>query len=130
MELAERMPRDIGHLRGIDGMPPRVIERYGRAVLNAVREGLNIPEADLPKFPRPLRRVKDPSFDDRVKILKKWRQGEAAKYALEPGVLINNAALEAVALAKPQSMVALDEVVILKNWQKEELGGSLLEFLA
>jgi len=130
MELSERMPRDIGHLRGIEGMPPRLIERYGRAVLNAVRDGLNIPEADLPKFPRPLRRAKDPSFDDRVKLLKKWRQGEAAKYALEPGVLINNAALEAVALAKPQSTADLDEVVILKNWQKEELGGSLLEFLA
>lgn len=31
MELAERKPREIGHLRGIDGMPSRVIERYGRA---------------------------------------------------------------------------------------------------
>lgn len=129
MELAQRMPRDMGHLRGVDGLPPRLIERYGRALLNAVRSGLNTPEAELPKIPRQARRAKDPGFEDRVKILKKWRQEEAAKYTLEPGVLINNAALEVLALAKPKSRADLDEIDGLKNWQKEELGESLLEAL-
>ena len=130
MELAQRMPTDMGHLRGIEGFSPRLMERYGRTVLNAVRDGLNIPEAELPKFPRQPRRAKDPGLEDRVKMLKKWRQEQAAKYALEPGVLINNTALEVLALAKPQSMNDLDEVVGLKNWQKEALGESLLRALA
>lgn len=129
MELTQRMPTDMVHLRGIDGLSPRLIERYGRALLHAVREGLNIPEAELPRFPRQPRRAKDPGLDDRVKVLKQWRQHEASRYALEPGVLINNATLEAVALAKPQSMTDLDAVVGLKNWQKAELGKGLLQAL-
>jgi len=129
IELVHRTPREMGHLRGIEGLSPRLMERYGRALLNAIREGVKIPEEELPKFPRQPRRAKDPSLEERVKTLKKWRQAEAAKYDLEPGVLINNAALEVLALAKPQSLAELKEVAGLKNWQKEELGESLLEAL-
>lgn len=127
MELVHRTPREMGHLRGIEGLSPRLMERYGRALLNAIREGVTLPEAELPTFPRQPRRAKDPGLEEMVKTLKKWRQTEAARYALEPGVLINNAALESLALAKPQSLVELNDVVGLKNWQKEELGESLLE---
>ncbi len=129
MELAQRMPRENGNLRGIEGLSPRLIERYGRALLAAVREGVKIPEAELPTFPRLPRRAKDPRLEEKVKLLKKWRQKEAAKYALEPGVLINNAALEVLVQANPQSVADLDDVAGLKNWQKNELGKGLLEAL-
>jgi ribonuclease D len=130
MEIAQRMPKFPGDLRGIQGLTPRLAERYGRTLLSAVREGLNTPEAELPQFPRQPRRAKDPDFEGQVKALKKWRQQAAAEYALEPGVLINNAALEALASAKPQSATDLNEVVGLKNWQKEVLGEGLLGVLA
>ena len=65
-----------------------------------------------------------------VKRLKQWRQQQAAKYALDPGVLINNAGLEALAELNPGSEVALDDVAGLKNWQKRELGEGLLGVLA
>jgi ribonuclease D len=105
-------------------------DRYGRALLAAVREGLEIPEAELPQFPRQPRRAKDPGLEGKVKALKQWRQQAAAEYSLEPGVLINNAALETLALAKPQSVADLNEIVGLKNWQKEVLGEGLLSALA
>ena len=130
LDLAQRMPTDMGHLRGIDGLSPRLIERYGRTLLDAVRDGLTLPEAELPQLPRQPRRAKDPGLDDRVKALKNWRKKEAASYALEPGVLINNTALEALALAMPRSVADLDDVVGLKNWQKQVLGESLLDALA
>jgi ribonuclease D len=131
LALAQRLPRDKANLRGIEGLSPRLIERYGRAVMTAVRQGLAIPEAELPKFPRqPRRGAKDPTMEERVKTLKKWRQGEAAQLALDPGVLINNASLEALAVANPTSTQDLDEVAGLKNWQKKELGESLLAILA
>ena len=130
MEIAQRMPKFPGDLRGVQGLTPRLAERYGRTLLNAVREGLNTPEDELPQFPRQPRRTKDPDFEGQVKALKKWRQQAASEYALEPGVLINNAALEALASAKPQSATDLNEVVGLKNWQKEVLGEGLLSALA
>jgi ribonuclease D len=124
--LTQRMPRDKGNLHDIEGLSPRLIERYGRALLAAVRAGMETPEAELPKFPRQPRRAKDPGLEERVKKLKVWRQEAAAEYALEPGVLINNAGLEALASVEPRSVDALDEVVGLKNWQKKELGKGLL----
>ncbi len=124
--MAQRMPRDKANLRDIEGLSPRLIERYGRVLLAAVRAGMEIPEAELPKFPRQPRRAKDPGLEERVKKLKVWRQEAAAKYALEPGVLINNAGLEALASVDPRSVDVLDEVVGLKNWQKKELGKGLL----
>ena len=129
MEMAQRMPKFPGDLRGIQGLTPRLTDRYGRALLSAVREGLKMPEAELPQFPRQPRRAKDPGLEDKVKALKRWRQQAAAEYALEPGVLINNAALETLALAKPQSIADLNEVDGLKNWQKEVLGEGLLGVL-
>jgi ribonuclease D len=130
MEIAQRMPKFAGDLRGVHGLTPRLTDRYGRALLSAVREGLEIPEAELPQFPRQPRRAKDPGLEGKVKALKQWRQQAAAEYALEPGVLINNATLETLALAKPQSVADLNEVVGLKNWQKEVLGEGLLSALA
>lgn len=129
MEMAQRMPKFVGDLRGIQGLTPRLTDRYGRALLTAVRDGLETPEAELPQFPRQPRRAKDPGLEDKVKALKQWRQKTAAEYALEPGVLINNAALEALALVNPQSGADLDEVVGLKTWQKEALGEGLLSVL-
>lgn len=131
LALTQRMPRDKANLQGIEGLSSRLIERYGRALMTAVRDGLATPEAELPQFPRlPRRGLKDPNIEERVKSLKKWRQDQAARLALDPGVLINNAALEALAAANPQSSEALDDVAGLKNWQKKELGESLLATLA
>jgi ribonuclease D len=130
MELARRIPTDKDALNGIEGLPSRMVDRYGSVLLAAVATGLAIPEADLPKFPRLPRRDKDARFEERVKALKQWRQQVASEYALEPGVLINNAALEALAQFQPQSAADLDAVVGLKNWQKKELGAGLLNVLS
>ncbi len=99
---------------------------YGKDLLAEIARSRKIPDEELPVFPRQPRKPKDPEREDRLKVLKKWREQEAGQYALDPGVLINNTALEAVAQAKPATAAELDQVTALKNWQKEELGESLL----
>jgi len=130
LELAQRMPQEKNGLRGIEGLPPRLVERFGKSLLAAVVRGRAIPEEELPLFPRQSRKLRDPAREDRFKLLKKWREKEAAKYALDPGVLINNFALDALALANPQSATELDRFAGLKAWQKAELGDGLLGALA
>jgi len=130
LELAQRKSQDKEALLGIEGLPPRLTERYGSALLTAVGEGLALPEEELPQFPRSPRKVKDPGLDERIKRLKQWRQQAASDYALDPGVLINNTALEAMAQVNPRSWAELERVAGLKSWQKEELGAGLLGALA
>jgi ribonuclease D len=130
LELARRKPQDKEALRGIEGLPPRLTDRYASALLAAVDEGLSLSEDKLPNLPRSPRKVKDPGLEERIKALKQWRQQAAADYALDPGVLINNAALEATAQINPRSLADLEGVTGLKNWQKQELGTGLLSALA
>ena len=130
LELAQRKPQGPEDMQGIEGLSARLLERYGASLLAAVQKGLDTPEAELPKFPRLPRRVKDPRFEDRVKALKKWRQEAALAYAIEPGVLINNAAIEALAELQPRTLDDLNQVAGLKNWQKEEFGARLLSALS
>jgi ribonuclease D len=124
------MPEVKDALQGIEGLPPRLVDRYGSALLDAVARGRAIPEQELPHFPRAPRQPRDPAREDRFKLLKKWREQEAASYALAPGVLINNAVLDALAAAHPRSAAELERVVGLKRWQKAELGAGLLAVLA
>ena len=130
LELVRRMPQETNDLVGIEGLPPRLIERFGKALLIAVARGRSLSEGELPLFPRLPRKERDPAREDRFKLLKKWREQEALTYALDPGVLINNFALDALALANPQSRAELDKVSGLKRWQKAELGAGLLGALA
>lgn len=130
LELARRMPQDMHGLRGIEGLPPQLVDRFGKALLAAVARGRKIPEGELPIYPRQPRKERDPAREDRFKLLKKWREKAAVRYALDPGVLINNYALDALALANPRSVSELNKVAGLKGWQKTELGAGLLGALA
>lgn len=130
LELARRMPQQKDGLHGIEGLPPRLIERFGKALLAAVDRGRATPEQELPHFPRTPRKPRDPAREDRFKLLRQWREQEAVSYALSPGVLINNATLDALAAAHPRSEAELERVAGLKKWQKAELGAGLLAVLA
>lgn len=129
LDLAQLAPRAAQGLRGIEGLSSRQIERYGQALLQAVREGLDVPEQELPKFERQPRRVKDPAAEARLKTLKGWRQKKADALSLDPGVLINNALLEALARTNPHSIAGFAEVDGLKQWQRKEFGQELLDAL-
>lgn len=130
LELARRMPQEKAALAGIEGLPPRLVEKFGTPLLAAIARGRQLPETALPLLPRQSRKPRDPAREDRFKALKTWREEIAAAYALAPGVLINNFTLEAVALANPQSIADLDHIDGLKKWQKSELGSGLVGALA
>lgn len=130
LTLAGRRPEEPAALTGIEGLPPRLIERYGRELLDAVAAGLAVPEQDLPRFPRGERVLRDPEVDARLARLKDWRKAKAAELELDPGVLINNTLLEELARRRPREAAALAAVPGLKRWQQRELGAALLRTLA
>lgn len=128
--LASRQPQESSGLVGIDGLPPRLVERYGRELLSAVASGLAVPAEQLPRYPRSERPVRDPEVEARTSRLKEWRKAKAAELEIDPGVIINNALLEELARRQPRTPAALAEVPGLKRWQQRELGAGLLQALA
>lgn len=94
-----------------------------RRLTDALRRGV----ASEP-IPWPRRGGQNPwSSDsrDRLSGLKRWRQGEAERLGLEPGILWPMAHLEAMALSPDTEPRALDVDGAVRAWQWRELGPGL-----
>jgi len=130
LQLARTMPHSLQGLVGIEGISPRVVDRYGKSLLAAVEVGKAVPEGELPSFPRTERRVRDEKVDQRLAHLKAWRAEKAAELQMAPGIVINNALLEEIAWREPHNEEALRQIPGLKNWQGEVLAEGLLQTLA
>ena len=129
LEMARLKPTGQKVLQQVEGLSPRLIERYGEKLLLQVSLGLELPDADLPSYPRSERRAKDPAVDKRIDKLKALRNKVAAELRLDAGVLINNATLDQLARQQPKTESDLAEVGLLKNWQRQVLGERILRSL-
>ncbi|MFL5464465.1 MAG: ribonuclease D [Gemmatimonadaceae bacterium] len=128
-ELARRMPRSVSELSAIKGMPKGMIERAGSDIVEAIRRGMEAPEAELPKFPRGQRWNKDRDFDDRVNRLKTVRDAAATRLELDPGVLCSRERLENIARSGAKTVEELANVPDLRRWQIEEMGEGFIRAL-
>jgi ribonuclease D len=129
-ELARRVPKSVGELSAIKGMPKGMIERGGADIVAAVRRGSEVPEAELPKFPRGQRWNKDRDFDERVARLKAVRDAAATRLDLDPGVLCSRERLENIARSGAKSVEELKAVPDLRGWQIEEMGAGFIAALS
>jgi ribonuclease D len=128
-ELARRVPKSVSELSAIKGMPKGMIERGGADIVAAVRRGSEVPEAELPKFPRGQRWNKDRDFDERVARLKAVRDSAATRLDLDPGVLCSRERLENIARSGAKSVEDLAGVPDLRRWQIEEMGAGFIAAL-
>ena len=127
LELSRTAPKTREELLAVKGMPRGMAERYSADILDAIRRGLAVPDAELPRFPRAPRWDRDPDFDDRVSRLRAARDAAAQRLDLDPGVLCARDRLEAIARRAPRSLDELAEVKELRRWQVAELGPALVK---
>jgi ribonuclease D len=128
-ELARRTPKSVSELSAIKGMPKGMIERAGADIVAAVRRGVEVPEAELPKFPRGQRWNKDRDFDERVARLKAIRDETATRLELDPGVLCSRERLENIARSGAKTIEDLASVPDLRRWQIQEMGAGFIAAL-
>jgi ribonuclease D len=128
--IATNSPQTLRALADVEGMFPRLIDRIGKQLLDCVEQAMAVPEEELPVYPRGERRQRDPEADGRFEQLKKWRQGKAAALQLDPGVLINNSLLEAIARNHPRRVEEFASIDGLRHWQRAELGEEMLQLLS
>jgi ribonuclease D len=129
-EIARRAPMNTSELGTIKGMPKGMIERAGADIVAAIRHGMEVPEAELPKFPKGQRWNKDRDFDDKVNRLKAVRDAAATRLELDPGVLCSRERLENVARSGARTVGDLAAVPDLRRWQIEEMGEGFVKALA
>jgi ribonuclease D len=122
LEVARLTDATRETLGAIKGMPRSLLERRGGELIDAVRRGLAIPEAELPRFPRAPRYERDPDFDENVSRLRVARDAAAARLDLDPGVLCSRDRLETIARMQPKTIDRLSEIRELRRWQIAQLG--------
>jgi ribonuclease D len=129
LEAARRAPKATSELLDIKGVPRVLVDRRGREILDAIKRGDAVRDAELPRFPRGQRWERDTVFDENVTRLKRVRDEAAKRLSMEPGFLCSRDRLEAVARRRPSTLAELAEVKDLRRWQISVLGGDFLRAL-
>jgi ribonuclease D len=115
LRIAETRPETAARLRGIRGVTPYILRRFGDDVLAAVKSGLEDP-ATVPDRPPP--RTDTESADRRMSFaaqkrhgrLKEWRAAKSGKVGRTPLAVLPNYAMFEVAKDPPKDLAALATV--------------------
>ncbi|HJQ20800.1 MAG TPA: HRDC domain-containing protein [Gemmatimonadaceae bacterium] len=130
LDIARSQPATRDDLGRIKGLSRGIMERRAQEILDAVRRGVAVPEAQLPKFPKSPRWDRDPQFDAKVNALKVVRDAFAERLEMDPGVLASRDRLEAVARKNPRSVDELSSVDELRRWQIDLMGRDFVQALS
>lgn len=129
LEIARQQPTTKAALGAIKGVPRGVLEHHAVDIIEGVERALAVPEADLPRFPRPARWERDPDFDANVTRIKAVRDAVAERLKIDPGVLCSRDRMEAVARRKPATVEEVAEIPELRRWQASVLGPDFVKAL-
>jgi ribonuclease D len=129
LELAETKPTNMKLLEKTKALSPKQVGMYGKLILDAINAALIIPKKDLPVYPRRKAPRVPASAAERVKSLRKWRDGQAEKLAMDPSLILTRSLISTLAVQKPLKLSDLSRIKELKKWQIREFGKEILEVL-
>jgi ribonuclease D len=128
LAIASLTPATPAELGAIPGCTPRVVGRWGEPILTAVAQALALPGSDLPVLPRSPRPPFVPQVvRRRIEALREWRARVAPVVDLDPGVLLPNRLIRAIAEAGSKDLDALARVEGVRQWRVQVFGQELVE---
>lgn len=126
IELSKAQPRTLEELRRAQILTPYLMRRFGRGVIDAVREGL---EAPIPQRPRDGDRPDD-TILERFEALRVWRKTAGAARGIDPDVVLSNAALWTLARQSPRTLDALMALDVMSEYKAGLYGLAILGILS
>ncbi|MEM7166090.1 MAG: ribonuclease D [Planctomycetota bacterium] len=127
VEVARAAPtteHEIGQQRGLH---PQVIKRNSKAIAEAVRVGLAVPDTECPSLPRNKRLDGDEQL--LVTFLDACLKAFCRNENLDPSVVTSSAELQNVAAAFLGSRLQPDQHALLTGWRGDLIGRHLIAFL-
>jgi ribonuclease D len=106
------------------GLTSRQVQRFGRELLDAIRQGREAPLVQMPARVRP-----DPAFLNRLNALGNWRKKTARTMGVESDVVLPRRFLEGLAERPPRSLDELAVVMQVSPWRFEHFGAEILAVL-
>lgn len=130
LSIAMALPQTLEELHSLHELSPKQIARFGKAVVDIVRQQSQKSEKELLRFPKNGSSINDPNFSVRLALLKKMRALTAEELGMDPGQICNNALLGRIAAQSSLSMRTLADMQEMKGWQLSVLGRRILDTLS
>ena len=129
IELAENKPTNAKQLQKCGALSPKQMDMYGRQLIADINRAIKIPKKDLPVYPRRKAPRVPASAAERVKSLRKWRDRQADRLAMEPSLILTKSLISALAVQRPSKKSELSRIKDIKKWQIREFGSDILKAL-
>jgi len=129
LDLAQSKPTNKKQLDKSGALSPKQIDMYGRQLIEVINHAIKIPEKDLPVYPRRKAPRVPAAAAERVKSLRRYRDSQAQKLAMEPSLILTKSLISTLAVQKPARMSDLSRIPEIKKWQIREFGRDILTAL-
>ena len=129
MRITTGRPTTLRRLKGVKALSDRQISMYGHELIQVVAGALELPEDDLPVYPRKRVSPMPSEVLRRINVLKSWRDSKAGALNMDPGMFFNNALITAIAVKNPEDKKSMGTVKEMRNWQKSVFGREILTIL-
>lgn len=106
VELAKKMPKNDSQLNNISGLSPKLIQKYGEQILQAITIGLNQVSNGRKERIRP-----NPLFLQKYDALKNWRKIKGIEMSVESDVVLPKEHMEQIAHKKNCELSDIQEIM-------------------
>ena len=127
--LAQRRPHTLSSLKEMPNLGAWQIERFGKDLLAAVREG---ELQAIPQRPSPIRKadqLRTAAGRRQFEKLRRWRTDTAIERGVDPDIVFSNETLLQIAANKPATVTDLLDISTISPWKAETYGQTLLRLL-
>ena len=129
LKIVKSKPLNLNQLEKTQALSRKQIDRYGRILSKNIQKALEIPENELPTYPRKKAPLVKPTARKRIKVLKSWRERKAKTLGIDPCLVCSKAIIADIAIKNPNNTSQLNQIKELKNWQKNMLGKEIITIL-
>jgi ribonuclease D len=129
LALADARPAHAADLEKAGLLSPTQMERYGRDLLSAIKVAMQLPAAQLPRYPRRRPQTVSAAASERIQRLRRFRETQGRRLKIDPALVCSKAAMMAIALRKPATPEDLADVAELRQWQRKVFGKDIIAAL-
>ena len=129
LKLVQKKPRSKEELVQSESLSSKQLHMFGRQLLEAIERGLNMPEDDLPVYPRRRAPRISKATSRKVGKLKNWKEAKAKRLSIDPALVLNKAQIVEIAKTVPVNIQDLSRINGIKAWQVLEFGEEIIRCL-
>lgn len=129
LSLSTEPPASAQDIAQRKGVGERLVEKHGKAMMQAIKRGVELPKDEWPRLEKPKRWARDDEYEDRLKRLKVCRDELTTQNDLRPGIVAANQMLSDIARTLPGDLEALATLPGMRRYQVKHFGEALLKAL-